>query len=76
VRVLCTLARPATVGVSAGRNTGEETFGEDLGFLAGLVSDGRLRVEASVSWDWSRTVEAVEALRQRRVTGKVVLTVG
>jgi NADPH:quinone reductase-like Zn-dependent oxidoreductase len=56
--------------------TGEETFGEDLGFLAGLISDGRLRVEASVSWDWSRTVEAVDALRQRRVTGKVVLTVG
>jgi hypothetical protein len=26
--------------------TGEETFGEDLRFLAGLVSDGRLRVEA------------------------------
>jgi NADPH2:quinone reductase len=55
--------------------TGEETFGEDLGFLAGLVADGRLRVETSVSWDWSRTAEAVEALRQRRVTGKVVLTV-
>lgn len=51
-------------------------LGEDLGFLAGLVSDARLSVEASMSWDWSRTVEAVEALRQRRVTGKVLLTVG
>ena len=56
--------------------TGEETFGEDLRFLAGLVSDGRLRVEAGVSWDWSRNAEAVEALRQRQVTGMVVLTVG
>ena len=56
--------------------TGEQTFGEDLGFLAGLVSDGHLRVEASISWDWSRTAEAVEVLRQRQVTGKVVLAVG
>ena len=56
--------------------TGEETFGADLGFLASLVSDGHLRVEASISWDWSRTAEAVEALRQRQVTGKVVLAVG
>jgi NADPH2:quinone reductase len=35
--------------------TGQETFGADLGFLASLVSDGHLRVEASISWDWSRT---------------------
>jgi NADPH:quinone reductase-like Zn-dependent oxidoreductase len=56
--------------------SGEETFGEDLGFLAGLVGDGRLRVETGVRWDWSRTVEAVDALRQRKVTGRAVLLIG
>jgi NADPH:quinone reductase-like Zn-dependent oxidoreductase len=56
--------------------TGEETFGEDLAVLAGLVADGRLRVEKGVQRDWGETPAAVQALRDRRVTGKVVLTVG
>jgi NADPH:quinone reductase-like Zn-dependent oxidoreductase len=56
--------------------TGEETFGEDLAVLAGLVADGRLRVQKGVVRDWSETREAVQALRDREVTGKVVLTVG
>jgi NADPH:quinone reductase-like Zn-dependent oxidoreductase len=56
--------------------TGEETFGEDLGVLAGLVADGRLRVQKGVQRDWAETREAVQALRDRQVTGKVVLTVG
>jgi NADPH2:quinone reductase len=55
--------------------TGEETFGADLAVLAGLVADGRLRVEKGVQRDWSETREAVQALRDRQVTGKVVLTV-
>jgi NADPH:quinone reductase-like Zn-dependent oxidoreductase len=56
--------------------SGEETFGEDLGYLAGLVGDGRLHVQTGVRWDWSRTVEAVDALGQRKVTGKAVLLIG
>jgi hypothetical protein len=54
--------------------TGEETFGEDLGILAGLIADGRLSPRLGVVRDWSGTVEAVEALRSRQATGKVVLT--
>jgi NADPH:quinone reductase-like Zn-dependent oxidoreductase len=55
--------------------TGEETFGEDLGVLAGLVADGRLRVDRELTRDWGETRAAVGALRDRAVTGKVVLTV-
>jgi NADPH:quinone reductase-like Zn-dependent oxidoreductase len=55
--------------------TGEETFGDDLAALAGLVADGRLRVDREVTRDWSETQPAVAALRERQVTGKVVLTV-
>jgi NADPH2:quinone reductase len=54
--------------------TGEATFGRDLGVLAGLVADGRLRVERSTR-HWSETREAIQALRERAVTGKVVLTI-
>jgi NADPH:quinone reductase-like Zn-dependent oxidoreductase len=56
-------------------STGEETFGEDLGTLAGLVADGRLSPRLGVVRDWSQTTEAVAALRARQVAGKVVLTV-
>jgi NADPH2:quinone reductase len=56
--------------------TGEETFGADLEVLAALVADGRLRVDRGDTRDWSQTREALDALRERRVTGKVVLTVG
>jgi NADPH:quinone reductase-like Zn-dependent oxidoreductase len=55
--------------------TGEETFGEDLAVLAGLVADGRLVVHKGVLRDWGETRDAVRALRDREVTGKVVLTV-
>jgi NADPH2:quinone reductase len=56
--------------------TGEQTFGEDLGTLAGMVADGRLDPQLGVVRDWSETVEAVDALRSRQVTGKVVVTRG
>jgi NADPH:quinone reductase-like Zn-dependent oxidoreductase len=56
--------------------TGEETFGEDLAVLAGLLADGRLRVEKGVLRDWGQTREALQALRAHEVTGKVVLTLG
>src|SRR4051794_13727510 len=54
--------------------TGEETFGEDLGALAGYVADGRLRVDRELTADWGETQPALDALRERRVTGKPVLT--
>jgi NADPH:quinone reductase-like Zn-dependent oxidoreductase len=55
--------------------TGEETFGADLAVLAGFVADGRLRVERGVERDWGETGEALQALRDREVTGKAVLTI-
>jgi NADPH:quinone reductase len=55
--------------------TGEETFGEDLAVLAALVADGRLRVEHTVR-DWAETREALQALRDGGVSGKLVLTIG
>jgi NADPH:quinone reductase-like Zn-dependent oxidoreductase len=54
--------------------TGEETFGEDLGTLAGFVAEGRLVPQLGLVRDWAETPQAVEALRRREVTGKVVLT--
>ncbi len=54
--------------------TGEETFGQDLATLAGLVADGQLDPQLGVVRDWSETLEAVAALRDRQVTGKAVLT--
>jgi NADPH2:quinone reductase len=54
--------------------TGEETFSGDLAFLLGLIADGRLDPQVPVVRDWSETVEAVDSLRDRRATGKVVLT--
>lgn len=54
--------------------TGEETFGDDLGVLAGLVATGRLDPKLGVVRDWADTVDAVDALRQRKAAGKVVLT--
>jgi NADPH:quinone reductase-like Zn-dependent oxidoreductase len=54
--------------------TGEETFPRDLGVLLGLIADGRLDPLVPVVRDWSETVEAVDSLRQRKATGKVVLT--
>jgi len=54
--------------------TGEETFGQDLATLAGMVADGRLDPRLGVVRDWSETLEAVAALRDRQVAGKVVLT--
>ena len=55
--------------------TPEETFGEDLEFLARLVGDQNLEVRSSIRRDWSNTVEAVDALRRRDVTGKIILTI-
>jgi NADPH:quinone reductase len=54
--------------------TGEETFGQDLATLAELVADGRLEPQLGMVRDWSDTTAAIQALRSRSATGKVVLT--
>lgn len=54
----------------------EETLGEDVGILADLVADGRLRPHLGLTLDWERTPEAFEALADRSLRGKAVLTVG
>jgi NADPH:quinone reductase-like Zn-dependent oxidoreductase len=53
--------------------SGEETFGQDLAVLVGLVADGRLSPQLGVVGDWSETPAVVAALRDRQVTGKAVL---
>jgi NADPH:quinone reductase-like Zn-dependent oxidoreductase len=53
--------------------TGEETFGEDLGVLARMVAHDKLRIDADVR-DWSETRAALQDFRDRKVTGKLVMT--
>ena len=53
--------------------TGVETFGRDLGYLAGLVGEGRLRPEVGLEASWREADRALAALRDRRVSGKAVL---
>jgi NADPH:quinone reductase-like Zn-dependent oxidoreductase len=53
----------------------EETKGEDLAILAGLVADGRLRPCIGLTLDWQKTAEAFAAISRREVRGKAVLTV-
>jgi len=52
----------------------EETKGEDLAILAGLVADGRLDPRIGLILDWEKTAKAFAALSQRAVRGKAVLT--
>jgi hypothetical protein len=54
----------------------EETKGEDLAILAGLVADGRLRPRIGLVLDWRKTAEAFAALTRREVRGKAVMTIG
>ena len=54
--------------------TGEETFGEDLRVLAELVAARQLDPRLGLVRDWTDTAAAVDALRKRSVTGKVVLS--
>ena len=56
--------------------TDVSTFHEDLGLLARMVADGRLRPQVGEPRSWDQTPAAVADLRERRATGKVVLTVG
>ncbi|MEU6039790.1 zinc-binding dehydrogenase [Actinomadura sp. NPDC047616] len=51
-------------------------YGPDLACLVRLVADGRLHPEIGCTADWSRTAEILVDLRERRIRGKAVLTVG
>jgi NADPH:quinone reductase-like Zn-dependent oxidoreductase len=50
------------------------TFGQDLGFMARLIGEGRMKVPGPRR-DWTETRQAIAMLRERDATGKVVLTV-
>ncbi|GAA4929317.1 zinc-binding dehydrogenase [Actinoplanes utahensis] len=47
---------------------------DDLSTLLGLVADGRLRPHIGLRADWADAGSAIEALLERRVTGRVVLS--
>jgi NADPH:quinone reductase-like Zn-dependent oxidoreductase len=55
--------------------TGVETFGRDLTYLAGLIGAGRLTPQIGLQVSWRELGRAVTALRDRQVNGKAVLTV-
>ncbi|GAA1263948.1 zinc-binding dehydrogenase [Kitasatospora nipponensis] len=50
--------------------------GPDLATLVGLTAEGRLHPEIGTVRDWSHTGEVLADLRERRVRGNAVLTVG
>jgi NADPH:quinone reductase-like Zn-dependent oxidoreductase len=47
-----------------------------LAALAQLVAEGRLRSDVDLQVPWDEAAGAIEALMERRVNGKAVLTVG
>jgi NADPH:quinone reductase-like Zn-dependent oxidoreductase len=49
---------------------------DDLATLVGLVARGRLHIEVGREAPWDQTSEVLHDLRDRRIRGKAVLTVG
>ena len=54
--------------------TNVNTFGNDLGFLARSIDEGRIEAPIGLQVSWSELPRAMEALRDRQVRGKVVFT--
>jgi NADPH:quinone reductase len=54
----------------------EGDAGRHLAMLLDLVAAGRLHVEIGSKDDWERLDDVLDALNERRVAGKVVLTIG
>lgn len=54
--------------------TGNDTFGRDLSYLAGLIDEGKLASPVDLEKNWRELNSAIEALRERRVKGKAVLS--
>jgi NADPH:quinone reductase-like Zn-dependent oxidoreductase len=53
--------------------TGVETFGRDLAFLASLLGRGQLEAQIGLEVSWRDIATAVAALRDRKVKGKAVV---
>jgi NADPH:quinone reductase len=51
------------------------TFGADLGLLAREIAAGRLQPQLGLESSWRNPLAALEALRQRNLEGKAVLTI-
>ncbi len=51
-------------------------IGADIASLLALVSAGRLETRVALTARWTDMAQAVEALRQRSISGKAVLTIG
>ncbi|MGH2826991.1 MAG: zinc-binding dehydrogenase [Actinomycetota bacterium] len=54
---------------------GTETMGVELASLVELVADGRLKPRLGLISDWEATNDVLDAMRERKLTGKAVLTV-
>ncbi|MEV6833952.1 zinc-binding dehydrogenase [Streptomyces sp. NPDC051133] len=54
----------------------DESFGADLDVLVRLVAEGRLHPEIGRTEDWSATAGVLADLRDRRIRGNAVLTLG
>lgn len=54
----------------------EDQRGADLATLAGFVADGSLKPLLSQVRGWEQTREVLDELRERRIRGKAVLTLG
>ena len=52
----------------------EETKGEDLATLVRFVGEGQLNPLMGMVRDWEQTPEVLDALRNRQVRGKAILT--
>ncbi len=48
------------------------SFGTDLGYLAASIADRRIRAPIGMQVPWMELPHAIEALRERKVAGKVV----
>jgi NADPH:quinone reductase len=55
--------------------TGVDTFGSDLAFMARLIGEGRLEAPIGLELSWREIGKAVDALRDRQVNGKVILKI-
>ena len=55
--------------------TGVDTFGQDLAFMLRLMAARRLKAPIGMELSWRDFGRAVDALRDRQVHGKVILTV-
>ncbi|HXP94255.1 MAG TPA: zinc-binding dehydrogenase [Candidatus Binatia bacterium] len=52
------------------------TFGEDLGLLASLIAQGKLKPEIGATFPWDEFAKAYDSLTARKIRGKAVMRVG